>query len=256
MQQLLSIWRTFVLDRRADADVTETPGVTARWADSAFPFWNTIFLTEQIASPTHLKERLRQAVGAMHGRTQSGLVCVCEEYLGSAALADLPEATGQAGLAFALTLRGMAGDLLPIPEPEHPALRFTRVMTDDGLRDYGDINARAYGFPAEAGPAALVGSSLWKRPMQTWLGYAEDRPVCAAATVANQGCLYLSLVATLPEAQRKGYGEAIVRKALYEGGRETGIRRTILHATDAGFPVYRRIGYHQTCTFRVYAARR
>jgi len=43
----------------------------------------------------------------------------------------------------------------------------------------------------------------------------------------------------------EGYGEATVRKALYEGARATALKRTVLHATEAGFPVYRRIGYRK-----------
>jgi hypothetical protein len=73
--------------------------------------------------------------------------------------------------------------------------------------------------------------------MQTWLGYESGTPVSAAATVANDGCLFLALVATTPTAQRKGYGDATVRQALSEGVRATGLTRTVLHASDAGFPV-------------------
>ncbi len=77
----------------------------------------------------------------------------------------------------------------------------------------------------------------------------------AAATMANNGCLFLALVATAPEAQRKGYGEATVRKALFEGANATGLTRTALHATMAGAPVYQRIGYRKVATIRFYGLR-
>jgi hypothetical protein len=32
----------------------------------------------------------------------------------------------------------------------------------------------------------------------------------------------------------------------------TGLRRTILHATDTGFPVYQQVGYHRTTKFLTY----
>jgi GNAT superfamily N-acetyltransferase len=50
--------------------------------------------------------------------------------------------------------------------------------------------------------------------MYTYLGLKDGVPVSAAATVESNGCLFLALVATAPEHQRKGYGEATVRKAL------------------------------------------
>jgi GNAT superfamily N-acetyltransferase len=140
----------------------------------------------------------------------------------------------------------------PVPPPAHPALRFARVTTDEALQAYADINARAYEFPLEAGRAGLAGSALWKGVVHAYLGYEDGVPVSAAATVANDGCLFLALVATVPSAQRKGYGEATVRKALYEGHHATGLKRTVLHGTDAGFPVYERVGYRTVATIDAY----
>jgi ribosomal protein S18 acetylase RimI-like enzyme len=56
-------------------------------------------------------------------------------------------------------------------------------------------------------------------------------------------------VATAPDARRKGYGEAVVRYALQAAHVATGIRRTVLHATQAGYQLYLRLGYHPTGKF-------
>ena len=54
---------------------------------------------------------------------------------------------------------------------------------------------------------------------------------------------YVALVATHPKAQRKGYAEAAMRDVL-ERSLAAGLdRRTYLHATAAGRPVYERMGY-------------
>ncbi|MFL5289230.1 MAG: hypothetical protein ACJ8AW_51825 [Rhodopila sp.] len=58
--------------------------------------------------------------------------------------------------------------------------------------------------------------------MYTYLGLENGVPVSAAATVATGNCLFLALVTTVPEAQRKGYGEATVRKALFEAPGQPG----------------------------------
>jgi GNAT superfamily N-acetyltransferase len=157
-----------------------------------------------------------------------------------------------AGLAFRLATYGMAGDILPIPEPTHPSLEFARVDSEERLLSYADINCLAYDFPIEAGREGLAGSTLWKSGMHSYLGLEKGTPVSAAATIANHGCLFLALVATLPGKQRKGYGEAVVRKALYEGAKATGLTRTVLHATQAGAPVYERIGYRKVCTIQAF----
>src|SRR5262249_37449751 len=72
------------------------------------------------------------------------------------------------------------------------------------------------------------------------------------AVVVHDENLYLALVATRPSEQRKGYGEAVVRHALQSAYEATGLSRTILHASDAGMPVYRRVGYHKTASILAY----
>jgi GNAT superfamily N-acetyltransferase len=59
-------------------------------------------------------------------------------------------------------------------------------------------------------------------------------------------------VATRPEAQKRGYAEAVVRFALQRAHEATGLTRTTLHATDAGRPVYKRVGYYDTAKIMAY----
>jgi GNAT superfamily N-acetyltransferase len=146
----------------------------------------------------------------------------------------------------------MAADLLPIPEPAHPDLTFVRVTTDEQLRAYADLNSRGYELPLEDGRDGLVGSALWKDQVHAYLGLRDGVPVTCAATVAAEGRLFVILVATDPEWQRRGYGEAVTRKALYEGGRATGLTRATLHATVAGAPVYLRIGFKPNSPMHFY----
>jgi GNAT superfamily N-acetyltransferase len=142
----------------------------------------------------------------------------------------------------------MAGEILPLQTSLHSSLQIKR--TDEaGLLDYADVNCEAYGFPLEWGRSGLSGSTLWTEKAYSFLGYENDR---AASAIANDGCLYLALVATRPDLQRKGYAEAVVRPALQAAHEATGLKRTILHATDAGYPVYQRVGYHRTANLRAY----
>ena len=91
--------------------------------------------------------------------------------------------------------------------------------------------------------------------MHTYLGLDNGIPVSAAATIQTKQCLLLALVGTAPEAQRRGFGEATVRKALFEGAKATGLTRTVLHATPAAAPVYERIGFRKVTPIRFYAHR-
>jgi GNAT superfamily N-acetyltransferase len=251
MVQYSSVWKVLVAELPG-ADLEDKPGLSISWADSPFPFWNAVFLTESSINAMQLKNRLREAALYVRQKRQAGLVYVCEEYLTSSTKAALPSALAEAKLELSLPVHGMAGNILPLMESSHPTLRMRRVTDEAQLMVYADINCEGYGFLPDWGRIGLRGTRLWTEGAYSYLGYEGDHPVCAASAIAHDANLYLALVATRPNAQRKGYGEAIVRHALQSAHDCTGLSRTILHASDAGFPVYRRVGYHKTASILAY----
>ena len=106
-------------------------------------------------------------------------------------------------------------------------------------------------FGGEWGRSGLTESKLWK----TRLGCEGNRPVSVASAVVNDGIIFLALVTTPAGAKHKGYAEVVVRHALQAVKEAIGLSRTVLHATDAGLPIYRRVGYHETCRIRAYRLR-
>lgn len=253
MEQLAAVWRVMVLDRDPAADVRDLPGIAVRWADCRFAFWNCVTLTEIGVNASLLEQRLDEATDIMRSKKHPGFLWLFEDLLEQDALAELNSATDRAGLQFAFPGTGMAGDLLPIAEPSHPELTFERVTTDEQLQAYADLNSRAYGFPLEDGRDGLGGSELWKNVVHAYLGLQDGVPVTCAGAVEQNGSLFVALVATAPEWERRGYGEAVTRKALYEGERATGLKRATLHATVAGAPVYPRIGFRPNSPIRFLA---
>ncbi|MEU1011794.1 GNAT family N-acetyltransferase [Streptomyces sp. NPDC005890] len=252
MEQLAVVWRAMVLDRDPGADVRDLPGIAVRWADCRFSFWNCVTLTDVDADAALVEERLGQAADIMRSKKHPGFLWLFEGLLDEEARAGVRAAAGRAGLEYAFPGTGMAGDLLPVPQPSHPDLTFVRVTTDEQLQAYADLNSRAYGFPLEDGRDGLLGSALWKNQVHAYLGLRDDVPVTCAATVEADGRLFVVLVATAPEWQHRGYGEAVTRKALYEGARATGLTRATLHATAAGAPVYPRIGFKPNTPMHFY----
>ncbi|MEO3754525.1 GNAT family N-acetyltransferase [Streptomyces sp. B6B3] len=255
VEQLVVGWRALVLDREARADVRDLPGIAVRSADCRFVFWNAVTLTEVGVDATLLAQRLGQAAEILRSKRHPGFLWLFEDLLGDEARATLRTAAERAGLHHAFSGTGMAGNLLPVPEPVHPDLTFVRATTTEQLLAYADLNSRAYGFPLEDGRDGLGGSTLWKREVHAYLGLRGDVPVACAATVEAAGRLFVVLVATDPEWQRRGYGEAVTRKALYEGARATGLTRATLHATAAGAPVYARIGFRPNSPIHFYGVR-
>jgi GNAT superfamily N-acetyltransferase len=252
VEQLALVWREVALDRTPDADVRDLPGIAVRWTGSGFVFWNVVTLTEPELGPDLLPQRLSQAADVLRADEAPGLLWLFTDLLDEEAKAALDAAAEEAGLEYGFGGVGMAGDILPIPEPTHPDLTFVRVRTEEHLQAYADLNADAYGMPREEVREGLAGSKLFTETIYAYLALRDGEPVACAGTIEADGRLFLILDATHPAHQRRGYGEAVSRKALHEGARTTGLTRATLHATEAGAPVYTRIGFEPNSPIRFY----
>jgi len=157
--------------------------------------------------------------------------------------ANWQELVAQQGYAPAVPMTAMeAEDLAPPRRPQPAELDIRRVVDDSGARDIAVLNADAYGMPREMF-GALSNMALWRADSLGFVGYVGDKPVSATGVFPAANTVYVALVATAPDAQGKGYAEAVMRHAVQEGQKLIGVKRTTLHATDAGRPIYTAMGY-------------
>src|ERR1044071_4223414 len=81
------------------------------------------------------------------------------------------------------------------------------------------------------------------------VGYVDGAPVSTSTTALVDGRLYVMMVATDAAHRNRGYAEAVMRRSLARAQAATGIRRTVLHASPAGKPLYASMGYRVTGEF-------
>ena len=84
---------------------------------------------------------------------------------------------------------------------------------------------------------------------------AAHRPP-ARPCLLTGGYRYVALVATDPAFQKRGFAEAAMRHALTVASERFGERPTFLHATDAGRPIYARMGYETVATHTCFIDKR
>jgi GNAT superfamily N-acetyltransferase len=248
LYQFISTWR-LIGKPFPQFDATDRPGLAISWPNTSFPFYNALFLTERLTNPQVLQDRVQQAVAYMRARPYGGLLVVCLDNLSGSCKENLAAILAQSKCLQAIPMTGMAGDILPMEAPGHPALRFVRISDDSTIRAFAELNCVSYGVPIETSLSLVKEHTLWHKHACGFVAYQGDMPVSTATAIINEGCLFLFLVATAPDARRKGYGEAVVRHALQKAHQATGIRRSVLNATAPGYPVYLRLGYHPTVKF-------
>jgi hypothetical protein len=127
--------------------------------------------------------------------------------------------------------------------PPPPAgLEIRQVADRAGLEAFEETTIAGFPFdnllPYQ--PGALFDERTLTDPrMRRFVGWAEDRPVAISAAFVESGVTNVALVATLPDARGKGYGEAVTwQAALTELGQPA-----LLLSSDAGRPIYDRMGF-------------
>jgi len=114
------------------------------------------------------------------------------------------------------------------------------------------VTALAWGFP--------VGTTIAAQPrlleaFNLYLGRDErGDPGCVVGTVHHRGDCGVTLVGTAPAARGRGLARAVMLFAL-DAARRAGCRTTTLQATDAGRPIYQRLGYRELGTMNLWELR-
>ncbi len=147
-----------------------------------------------------------------------------------------------------LMYRPAGGAAPPLPA----GLRIEVVRDEAGLWAFEHAIVRGFGSSdAEADELGKVFGAgiLTDDRFRLWVGWEEERPVCAAATFVAAGINDVTLVGTVPGARRRGYGAALTWCATLA---EPELPALLL-ATEDGRPVYERIGYASLFRFPVWS---
>lgn len=152
---------------------------------------------------------------------------------------------GDAGVAEALAAAGHLLDGRPremggtLAEMDLEPRLELELDPEPALVDVAEINEAAY-FASAGG--AYFGPALARFEAVRYVARHDGRPASCLAIVDADGDAYVALVATRPEAQRRGLAGELLRLALRQA-RGRGLETTTLEATAAGAPVYARLGY-------------
>jgi GNAT superfamily N-acetyltransferase len=154
-------------------------------------------------------------------------------------------------------LEGHPPVMLRAPGPPATArssdLDVTEVGDATALRAFEEVAIRGYPLDGtDSRPGGFVDEAvLADGRMRCWVGWHQGRPVGAAATFVDAGINGVTLVATLPEHRRRGFGEAITWPATLA---EPELPAMLL-SSDPGRPLYERMGYVALVRFTVWHRR-
>ena len=252
IRQFCKAWRLMCAPGATIA--TETTADT-EYIFSGIPvsFFNVGVITARGLSAPALQEHGQHACAWAADKDVPWLFIVTHESLEPGV--DAVAALDACGMVPVLPLTGMLAERLTATTRVPEGLQLTEPQTDDDCAALLDVNSSAYAMDLEAGKAVLGKRAFWADHFPV-LGLAGGKPASTSAVMMVDGYRYVALVATDPAHQRRGYGDAAMRRALESSAAVHGERPTVLHATDAGRPVYERMGYTTISTHTAFMEKR
>ena len=207
---------------------------------SACPFLNNATLDRPVANDesSDLASRLDAFFGAQDGGSSllwSGW-----------SIPDL----GSLGYNFwgqpPLMVRAPGGAAPALPS----GLRIDEVADARALADFERVLVD--GYPAPWLQPFRAGCAFDARvlggPLRFWVGYVAGQPVSCGAAFVDAEVVGVFMIATLPEARGKGYGTALTWAATAAAPELP----AVLLASDAGRPIYERLGYQIVTRFNLW----
>lgn len=246
-RQLTAAWQSWA--RRCPSPViANAEGLDIAFCGVPIPFFNFAVPDSPIRNWEALTKHVETA--AAYG-TEAGvpwMMPLCHQLLPG----PPEEARGvmeSAGMLAAMPLTGMIADALTPSRASE--LEFRQALDPETRAMIVELNSRAYDMSMEEGAGPLSAARMWDDEFGV-VGFLEGQPVTAAATMNVEGRRYVCWVATLPQFQRRGFAGAVMRRSLELAADKMGPVRTVLHATEAGRPVYERMGYRAVAGYTVY----
>ena len=251
VRQIREAWRLMSRDApgRREAFVD---GIDYIFTGLPIPFFNVAVLTEPSISASALKSSA-DAARAWAGETGEAppwFLIVTHEALEPGV--DASAILGECGLAAALPLTGMLADRIPAVDGVPEGLRLDTTITDADCAAVLDINSAAYEMDLGSSKPVLGRQAFWNDHVAALGRVDGGTAVSSAAVMMVDGYRYVALVATDPGHRRRGYAEAVMRHALQSAAATYGEVPSVLHATDAGRPIYARMGYDTISTHTLF----
>jgi ribosomal protein S18 acetylase RimI-like enzyme len=235
------------------AEIRELETTVAMYCGLDYGVFNIALLTEPVRTEAQLAAAIEQTGSYFRELGVRWSFWLCEDLLDARTRRRARTTFASFGQRPILHPPGMMAATLEPPARKLPAVECRPVSDAATRQEFAGITAVTFDIPPGIAQAVYAAELGWKGDYRGFIGYADGRAVSIVAIVAAAGALGVYSLGTRPEFRRKGYGEALMRAALAEV-RETGNvdAPVILQSTDAGYALYRRMGFRDVTRFSVF----
>jgi GNAT superfamily N-acetyltransferase len=243
----------FFGDATGAGQIHPLDGALAIYSGLNYGVFNIALLEEDAPRDTaELTDRLAQCARYYAPRTQRWSFWLCEDALDAQTRSGARALLLDCGLRPITRAPGMVTDALNQPVRPLPRIECQPVADRTTRQAFSALTAVSFDIPMGIARAVYEPERAWLGDYRGFVAFARGKPVAIVAIVAAAGALGVYSLSTVPEWRRAGYGEALLRTAVETEQKRTGIQRLVLQSTDAGYSLYRRLGFQEVAKFSVY----
>jgi len=244
---------SFFGEATGTGEVRDLGGAAGIYSGLDYGVFNIAMLDGPVrAEAGEMEQRLALCRNFFEPRTKHWSFWLCEEFLPVRRLRAARQVLASQNLRLISQAPGMLAEDLRPPLRRLPEIECVPVADQAAREAFGGLTAVSFDIPMHVAREVYYPEMAWRGSYRGYVGKVDGRAVSIVAIVAAEGSLGIYSLATLPEDRRHGYGEALLRAALAEEQRRTGIQRMILQSTEAGHELYVRMGFRPVANFSVY----
>jgi len=243
----------FFGEATGSGEVIPLPGAVAVFSGLDYGVFNIAMLDGRVTrAGDGLETRLTEIARYFKKRTLRWSFWLCEDLLDPGLLRRGRQTLADFGLRAISHPPGMMAPMLLPPVKPLPSIEVRRVANQTLQRAFTEITAVSFDIPYTVAHAVYSQDMAWRGDYWGFVGMVDAKPVSIAAIVAAAGALGVYSLATFPIHRHQGYGEAMLRAAVSEVQRQTGMERVVLQSTEAGYALYHRMGFREVTRYSVY----
>lgn len=231
--------------------VEEVDGGLVIYSGLDYGVFNIALLTRPVVDGD-LEKRLSTLGKFFRQRTMRWSVWLCDNMLDSGTRRRERQIFATFGMRPISQPPGMLAPSLRPPEHPLPEIEMRPVADKITRAAFAEITSVTFEIPYTIAHTVYSREPAWQGDYRGFVGFVEGRAIAIIAIVPAAGVLGVYSLGTMPEFRRRGYAEALLRKATAEIASRTGLSRIVLQSTEAGYELYKRMGFHDVTKFTVY----
>ena len=241
----------FFGEASGSGEVRPLDGSVAMFSGLDYGVFNIALLTAPAANG-QLESRLREISKYFRERTLRWSFWLCEDLLDREARHAARHTFADFGMRSISHPPGMLASALLPPKRVLPEIEMRPVADKETRSAFAEITSVCFEIPYLVARAVYSREDAWNHGYRGFVAYADGKPVSIVALVAAAGAIGVYSLGTIPAFRRKGFGESLLRVAGAEMSRLTGLKKFVLQSTEAGYEIYKRMGFRDVTRFSVY----